>query len=246
MNNNYGNATLSTPDALEAKFTNASYDSPGKRTNIGDWQLDNELSNVDTAIYHNHKTRQTKVANRGSITGTDWLVTDPHIAVGAEGRSGRFKRAVKQTKDAYQKHGYNVSVTGHSLGGSLSNYTTQQLGDQDWYEGSTSFNAGTSLLGKGNYFSKVRRECRKKRDRPKYCDKTSNIYEKNDYVSNRNVACDILTFGMGGSMCDKSQGYGQIKVYNHQKPGLLRRTSRRFAPLRMFQNANAHRMVHFA
>ena len=47
-------------------------------------------------------------------------------------------------------------------------------------------------------------------------------------------------------MCDKSQGYGQIKVYNHTKPGLLRRASRRFAPLRMFQNANAHRMVHFA
>ena len=245
MNTQYGNSNLSTSDALEAKFTNASYDGPGKRTNIGDWELDRELSNKDTAIYHNHKTRQTKVANRGSVTKSDWLIADPHIAVGAEKRSGRFKRAIKQTKDAYQKHGYNVSVTGHSLGGSLSNYTTQVLGHHDWYDGSTAFNAGTSLAGKGNYFSKVRRECRRKKNRPKYCDKTSNVYEKNDFVSNRNIACDLVTFGMGGTMCDKNQGYGTIKMYNHKQPGMVRRFSRRFTGIRLFQNADSHRMTHF-
>ena len=245
MNTQYGNARLSTADALEMRFTNASYDAPDKRTNIGEFEYDAQLSNIDTAVYHNHRTRQTKVANRGSITKADWLITDPHIAFGAEGRSGRFKRAVKQTQDAHDKHGYSVSTGGHSLGGSLSNYTTQQLGDEDWYDGSTSFNAGTSLAGGANPLSKARRECRKKKNRPKYCDKTSNIYMKGDYVSNRNVACDVITFGMGGSMCDKNQGYGTIKVYDHRQSGLIPTITRRFAPLRMFQNADSHRMVHF-
>jgi len=228
-------------------FTNKAYDAPDKRADVGGYKYDASLSNVDTGIWHNHEKKLTVVANRGSVTKTDWLVSDPHIAFGAEGASSRFKRAVKQTKQAHAKHNYNVIVVGHSLGGSLSNHTTMKLGANSWYLGSIGFNPGVSSVGKGFYFSKARRDCRKKKGKPAYCDKTTNHFNSGDPVSNKNLACDIATWGMGGKMCRKRVGYGkELHEDNRKKRTGLMKFVPRPMVVKQVEDALQHKMDRFA
>ena len=141
--------------------------------------------------------------------------------VGAEKYGSRFQRVVKQTEQAHEKHGYNVSTSGHSLGGRASSYTTEKLGDRDWYEGGTGLNPGVSSVGGGMYYSKSRRACRSKKP-PKWCSKQTSLVQEGDYVGGRNIGCAVLTMGMGGKMCRKSTGFGKTKYYQHtKKPRLL-------------------------
>jgi hypothetical protein len=110
---------------------------------------------------------------------------------------------VDTTKKAHDKYGYNVSTSGHSLGATTSSYTTEKLGNEDWYEGGVGFNQGNSTLGRGSMWSKQRRECKGKNP-PSYCNKQTNIKEKGDYISGTNVACDFITFGMGATCAGRA------------------------------------------
>jgi len=211
----HGSERLETVDRLAYDMSQASYVAPDKRPrHIHNYEYDPFSSNTDTAVYHNHATKKTHVSNRGSTSAYDWLVSDAQIGVGAEGYGSRFQRAVKQTKKAHSKYGYDVETSGHSLGGSVSAYTTEQLGDQDWYKGGTGYNPGQSSLGRASSGSKQRRECNNKKDRPAYCGKQTSVIEEGDYVSGRNVACNVITLGLGGKMCRK-EGYGKTKYFQH-------------------------------
>ena len=249
VNNQYGNEALSKEDQLAYQFANESYKKPkDRRKVIQGYEYDAQLSNENTVVYHNHQTKDTRIGHRGSTTAFDWLGSDPMIAMGAEDYSSRHKEALQTTKDAHKKHGYSVSATGHSLGGGVSNWTTEKLADEDWYRGSTGFNSGVSHFGRGNPFSKQRRACRKKKNRPKYCDKTTNIYEKGDYVSNNNAMCSFFTMGMGGKLCRKQVGYGNQKFYDHTNSknrfvNALTQTA--FTPVRVFNNGKNHSLSNF-
>ena len=213
----HGNERLQDIDMLAAAMSNEAYVAPDKRKQyIQNYEYDPELSNTDTAVYHNHATKKTHVSNRGSTSAYDWGVSDVQIALGAEKRGARFQRAVKQTQAAHDKHGYNVSTSGHSLGGRASSYTTEQLGNEDWYESGTGLNPGISTFGGSSYFSGARRACQKKNP-PKYCSKQTNLVQEGDYVGGRNLGCAVLTLGMGGKMCRKTQGYGKTKYYTNKK-----------------------------
>ena len=130
MNQQFGNEQLQDNDKLAYDFSQQSYKTPDKRTNVGDYEYDASLSNADTAVWHNKTAKKTHVSNRGSTTAYDWLVSDAQIATGTEDRGSRFKRAVDTTKRAHEKYGYNVSTSGHSLGGKTSAYTTEMLGNE--------------------------------------------------------------------------------------------------------------------
>lgn len=228
----HGNQQLDTVDRLAYEMSQQSYLAPDKRKQyVQNYQYDPELSNTDTAIYHNHATKKTHVSNRGSSSAYDWAVSDAQIALGAEGYGSRFKRVVDQTNKAHGKYNYNVSTSGHSLGAQASSYTTEKLGDQDWYEGGVGINPGQSSVGRGNYFSKQRRACRSKTNKPAYCDKQKSLVEEGDYVSGRNIACGYITLGLGGKMCRK-KGYGNTTYYKHNnernytRPGKLLRNFR--------------------
>ena len=247
MNVQYGNEELQGNDKLAFQFSKQSYKKANERGNVGDYEYDPSLSNTDTAVWHNKKDRKTHVSNRGSTSAYDWLVSDAQIATGTEDRGSRFRRAVETTKQAHDKYGYNVSTSGHSLGGKTSAYTTEKLGNEQWYESGTSFNQGNSSFGRDAIWSKQRRECRGKNP-PAYCSKQTNIKERGDYVSAKNVACDFVTFGMGGSLCRKSDAFGTTKTYDHRKKkrwtNALSLTPFR-TPLRMFTNGRSHSLDSF-
>jgi len=252
MNTQYGNENLSNDDQLAYEFANESYKKEAdRRKNIDGYELDEKLSNVNTAVYHHHGKKDTRVGHRGSTSGFDWYGSDTMIALGAEDHSSRHKKALQTTKDAHDKHGYTVMAHGHSLGQNISNVITEKLGEEDWYKGTIGFNAGVSHLGRANPFSKQRRECRRKKNRPKYCDKTTNIYEKNDYVSNNNALCSFATAGMGGKLCRKQVGYGNQKFYDHSSKSknrfvnALTTTVNTVAPIRVFSNGKNHSLSVF-
>jgi hypothetical protein len=225
----YGNERLDTVDRLAYDMSQASYLAPDKRpTHVQNYEYDQFLSNVDTAVYHNHATKKTHVSNRGSQSAYDWLVSDAQILTGTEGYGSRFTRAVKQTKDAHKKYGYDVETSGHSLGAQASSYTTEQLGGEDYYRGGVGFNPGQSSLGRAGYFSKQKRDCDKKKNRPAYCDKQTSIVEEGDFVSGRNVACNVITLGYGGKMCRK-QGYGKTKYFQHHHKNNLGQVIQNFS-----------------
>ena len=213
-NTDHGSEQLDTVGRLAYDMSQQSYLAPDKRArNVQGYVYDKEMSNTDTAVYHNHTTHKTHVSNRGSTSGYDWGVSDVQVATGTEKYGSRFKRAVKQTEDAHNKYKYNVSTSGHSLGGRASSYTTEKLGNNDWYESGTGFNPGVSSLGGGNYFSKTRRACRGKNP-PAYCAKQTRLTQGGDYVGGRNIACGALTLGLGGKMCRKGD-YAKTKYYDH-------------------------------
>ena len=235
----HGNQRLDAVDQLAYEMSQQSYVAPDKRKKyIQNYVYDPELSNTDTAVYHNHATKKTHVSNRGSTSAYDWGVSDVQIALGAEKYGSRFKRVVEQTEKAHEKHGYNVSTSGHSLGGRASSYTTEKLGDRDWYEGGTGLNPGVSSVGGGMYFSKPRRACRKKNP-PKYCSKQTSLVEEGDYVGGRNIACAVLTLGMGGRMCRKSTGVGKTKYYQHTQK------SSKLLPVTFYNNGKNHSLDNF-
>ena len=87
MNVQFGNQELEGQDKLAYNFSQQSYKKANERTNIGDYEYDPSLSNVDTAVWHNKKNKKTHVSNRGSTSAYDWLVSDEQIATGTEDRA---------------------------------------------------------------------------------------------------------------------------------------------------------------
>ena len=126
---------------------------------MGDWVYDRALSDTETAVYVNKVDKHVMVANRGSKTAYDWLVSDAQIATGTEGRlpSGfdRFNKAVddmQRVADVYAKQGYTIDSTGHSLGGGASIYVTKKLGNQPWFGHTWTFNGAATPLSNAAYF----------------------------------------------------------------------------------------------
>ena len=237
------NKPLDEEDRLPYKFSKQTYDKADERTNVGDYEYDHNLSDVNTAVWHDHKHKKTHVSNRGSVTAYDWGVSDLQIATGTEGYGSRFQKAVDVTRKAHDKYGYNVSTSGHSLGGKLSAYTTEKIGDEDWYDRGTGFNQGNSTLGRDGFIRRQFSKCNSKNP-PAYCSKQTNIKEKGDYVSQRNFACDLATFGMGGKMCTKPDAFGQTKTYDHRKnrrwTNVLTQAMFPQMPIRQFRNGTNH------
>lgn len=227
MNVNYGNQPLDESEVLPYQFTQQSYKKEADRENVGDFEYDADLSNVNTAVYHNQKTKKTHVSNRGSVSARDWFVSDLQVAAGAEDYGKRFQDALHTTWKAHDKYGYNVTTSGHSLGGTLSAYETEKLGNEAWYDHGTSFNMGSSPLGTDNPISERRRTCGSKNP-PAFCNKMTNIKQSGDYIS-RNAA-----------------SFGNTKTY-HDKPGLLNRFARFVSPAyRVQQNFSQHSLKNFS
>jgi hypothetical protein len=225
MNVNYG--SLDEEDAPAFQFTQQSYKKEGDRSNVGDYEYDKELSNVDTAVWHDKTSKKTHVSNRGSTSAYDWAVSDAQIATGTEGSGARFNNALNTTRLAHEKYGYNVQTSGHSLGGKVSAYTTEKLGNEAWYDKGTGFNQGTSAVGRDSLWSKQRRDC-SSANPPAYCAKQTNIKHEGDPVSMNKDA------------------FGTTKLYGHKR-GMVNRFARFVSPAyRTAQNLNAHRLSNFS
>jgi hypothetical protein len=213
---NLGDQEISPEDRVQWEFTNQSYKKEKDRKDIGKYIYDDELSNYETAVWHNHSDKKTQVAHRGSKSAYDWFVSDFQVAGGLENSGKRFKNAEQETIDAHNKFNYSTDVSGHSLGGSITSNITKNLGNSDWFNSGTTFNSGVSSIGKGSFFSSSRSECSKPNP-PAYCNKITHLKEKGDLLSNRNIACDKLTWGLFPSACTKTDPFGTTKYYEHKK-----------------------------
>lgn len=99
---------------------------------IEGYDIDKELSNRNRTVYVDKDTGKAIVSFRGTdLSGTSrWgdLGTDALIAIGLGKHSDRMKNAKKATEQVIKKYGKgNVSLTGHSLGGTQALHVNRSL-----------------------------------------------------------------------------------------------------------------------
>lgn len=101
------------------------------------WIIDESLSSPDRMVYVDPVTKKAVVAYRGTQIGdlehnrTGWrdLGADAATFLGLQSLNNRFTNAQKVAEAAIAKYGKdNVSLTGHSLGGSQAQYVSRKLG----------------------------------------------------------------------------------------------------------------------
>lgn len=127
---------------IDAKLAKASYN---QAPEVDGWKRDTQLSNINRSVYT--KDGKAKVAFRGTDlsnkhTWADDIGTDILLGLGLQDKSSRLKNAKVTTDKAVQKYGKeNVSLTGHSLGGSTTAYVSRATGLKG-----TGFNAAFSPI----------------------------------------------------------------------------------------------------
>lgn len=101
-----------------------------------------ELSDPDHVTFQDPKTNKITIAFRGTrLSNTRDLWNDAAILFGFKQFTGRFKNAEKVTGEAIKRFGKNnVSVTGHSLGGTQALHAAHKHGVE-----THAFNPGAGL-----------------------------------------------------------------------------------------------------
>jgi hypothetical protein len=136
----------------------ASYSRTGDAEKIGKkygLTLDKQLSNANQKVYYD-KEKNPSVIYRGSKNEND-LMTDGLIAVGLEKYSTTFRDSKQLVEDVRKKyHNKPVTALGHSLGGSLAEYSG---GDKV-----VTINKGVGLSGIGKEISNNQTDIRSRND----------------------------------------------------------------------------------
>lgn len=98
-----------TPNEI-ADLLKKSYDE--NRGNVGDFVIDNELSNKSAQVYHNTKTGENVIVHRGTKGNAD-ILSDIKYALGY---NPDLKMRENTQKRAEEKYGKKLNVLAHSLG----------------------------------------------------------------------------------------------------------------------------------
>jgi len=147
-----------------------------RQRQVGSYLFDDELSDAESAVYHDKESKKTILAARGTVVGPKDLLADVGVATGTNigGYGSRFKRTQDTFDRTRAKYGGDISATGHSLGGTLAASLAAQNNIA-----ATTYNRGAGLPRlsdlKCSRFSPLRR--------PEYCDKIDNVRVKGDGVS---------------------------------------------------------------
>ena len=108
------------PDDIKtiAHFAAAAYE-PSRPTNLYGFELDQEISTDEIAVYVSND--QVIISFRGTDNKTDIIVSDLQIAFSALNKnSSRVVSALKLTGEVVKKYpNYDYLLTGHSLGASI-------------------------------------------------------------------------------------------------------------------------------
>jgi hypothetical protein len=120
-------------DLTQKEFAKKAYEGRSTREGAGaaaGYVYDPALSGKKTSVYVNPATRQVSIAHRGTeAKDRHDIVNDIALAVGALGRTTRARRAKKTTSDVKRKYaGYQVTQTGHSLGGAVAAHEGKRSG----------------------------------------------------------------------------------------------------------------------
>ena len=89
--------------------------------NVGDYMVDDELSNPTTQVYRNRNTDKVYVVHRGTKGGRDWLNNLVYgLSPSLYKWTDRYKNAKQVQDKALEKYkGYDIDVLGHSQGAKL-------------------------------------------------------------------------------------------------------------------------------
>jgi hypothetical protein len=86
------------------------------------YEFDKELSNIQSRVYHNPIDNKVLVTYRGTTNLLNDIPSDLAILTGTLKNTNRYKESKKVYENAKKKYNTNsVTVSGHSLGGSLAN-----------------------------------------------------------------------------------------------------------------------------
>jgi len=97
------------------------------------FKYDPSLSSQTEKVFHNPHTKETVVSHAGTNFGSrKWyndLKSDHAILWGLEKQDNRFKNAQSHLDKVKNKYGKNITVTGHSLGGSITDHLARSNHD---------------------------------------------------------------------------------------------------------------------
>ncbi len=117
-----------------AQFAKASYDKPHEQVLPIGFQRDDQLSNRNMQIFYNPESKEVVMSERGTVLNEKQfknhdLGNDALLALNLHHFSSRFKNSTKTAKKAREKYNdYDLTVTGHSAGGSAAQYVNRQIG----------------------------------------------------------------------------------------------------------------------
>ena len=198
-------ATLSDmtgEDKLGRDMAEAAYE-VDKRDELGKqhgYELDKDLSDNRTAVFHNKDKGRSYIGFRGTADSkdlyTDLLDPRGNILKGTQNKNPQFQNDLKMYDAVQKKYGGSTAVSGHSLGGQRARHVSKHRGAQG-----QGFNVGTGL-DKGMLVDKLKCSNPIKSMRPKYCDKFTSHHVSGDLLSATNRF-----------------GYGKQKNYKFKNPG---------------------------
>ena len=178
-------ATMSDEDKLARDMANVAYDEADTRGNIGDYEYDRDLSDKNTAVYHNKKTNKNYLGLRGTKDLKDLYtdLADPrgNILRGTQGTNPMYEGDLKLYDKVQAKYGGSTLTSGHSLGGSRA----QNLSKKKNIVGQA-FNLGRGF-DKGMVLDKAKCSLPKP-IRPSFCGKFTSHHIKGDALSLLNFA----------------------------------------------------------
>jgi hypothetical protein len=126
-----------------AQLSHGAYGGGKDMSELG-YEIDPEHSNRNRTLYHNKNTGKAVLAFRGTELKTKNklgdLSADALLALGLHDLSSRFRNAKKATAKAIEKYGDNLTLTGHSLGGSQALYANSKFGNLETH----AYNPGVS------------------------------------------------------------------------------------------------------
>ena len=187
--------TMSDDTKLYAHLAQQSYNKVGEREQtLGGYERDSSFDTKKSAVYHNKKTNKTIISYRGTDpTDPEDLYNDAHILRGSQSTTDRYKRSEAVYDAVKTKYNSEITSTGHSLGGNISEHIARKKGGK-----AETFNTGRGR-DKSYLLASVR--C-KLPNAPSYCNS----------VNRHHVVGDAL------SMANK--GYG--KGHSYKSAGLLK------------------------
>lgn len=174
-----------------AKIAEQSYKEPDMRVSVDGYELDEELSDLRTAVYHNPNKKDTVIGYRGTVIGdADDFLTDAEIYKGTHRNTSQFINAENSFEKAREKYGTVNAVAGHSLGGTKSKHISKKYNVK-----AHAFNTG---VGKDETYVKDTLNCMLPSP-PVWCDK----------LTTHKVIGDPISFFSGG--------YGNTRTYRTKK-----------------------------